>query len=255
MEIISLLFGAFIGFFLTLLTGGAVYAFIALAKAKFKYVVNIRNLTQGKPVKEQYLAYRTMHKSLGEVLVIPKLKSQGREYIPYQGNQYEYSLIGHGNQKYEVAYTYSNGTYAPEVFSEYITQKIKKLQETKNEKGELVFETVEIEERIPLIQPTKSSMRQFNLNQDTAIKDEFAEKKDFFDKWGAAIIAFIIILAAVSIFVFTMVYTGELQKNLPSVQGFAEATAIKIDLIQNARSNATNDGKAFIPPNLGINTG
>lgn len=223
-----------------------VWLMMMIHNQQFNRQIRITNKTAGKDLAELYRAKLINHKTLGEVYYIPALKKEKRHYVPYYGKQYEYPT--NKNKLSYVPLSYYNGTYAPEGYAHTEEEKQEVIRLFINGVNEKEFHLLpendkrrdkphkleyrKVEETIEknIIKPTKYSMRHFNLEMDTAIKDDFFLMPGFWDRYGGYILSFGLAMSgaivAIIMIVFAYQWGVDVSQNAPEwMRGFMEQVA------------------------------
>jgi hypothetical protein len=244
MEFTGILIGVFATTFFFIILIGAVWLVNLLHNQKYNKFIRINNKTAGKDVVEWYKGAFMKHKTLGDVYFVPALKKEDRQYIPFTGSAGEFPT-NKPRQKY-VPLTYHNGTYAPESYEhteqkeidvivkrygeltpeEYLALSVEERQKNKKlYKVQFIKELQTVTSYI--IKPTKYSMRNFNLDMDTSIKDDFFLNPSFFERYGGLLVAggFVMMgaLVAIVMIVFAYQWGVDISQNTPAwVSGLVE---------------------------------
>jgi len=182
---VGLIYGFMGGICLCILGFVIFFVFDFMNKQKYNRLIRIKNWSAGKPYVEYYWAQLMKHSKLGMVYHIAVLKKENRQYIQYFGNEFEYST--NRSNKFYVPVSYYNGTYSPEKYDPYEIEE-REVIEWNEELKQYQKTTKKITTFI--IKPVKASIRQFNLAQDTQIKEEYGQKSSWWDKWGTTLLGF-----------------------------------------------------------------
>lgn len=185
------------------------FLFMHLNRQKFNKMIRIKNWTAGKPKVENFYAQLKKHKKLGDVYYVPALKKEDRQYIQYFGSEFEYPT-NKSNISY-VPVTYYGKQYTPEEYSpmEEQEREVIRLVDVKDEKtGKITKQFKKIKETVQMfiIKPTKSSMRQFNLNNDTLIKEEYQLGPTWWDKYGMMVLGMGMLLICMTVSILMIVF-------------------------------------------------
>ena len=242
------MFGVFIGGFALCIIGVLVWVILLITRAPYKYIIRVNDMTQGQAGVHLYLAKKLIHPQLGEVLEASKRKQvTGSKYFPYFGNVYEYTTRGFKGAQYFVPMTYLNGTYAPEQFQPTSKVLVKNIV---MENGKPVMVEREVEQFVS--RPLNMSTRMWHLNNDTNVKEDYMKTQDFWSKYGAMAVSALMIIAAVGLALFALIYSGEYQKTLLSqATVVSEQTANRVVQMLNEGNttplNPPPTGSAGIP--------
>lgn len=175
--------------------------FVMLHKLKFNRLIRVKNITAGQPKVEWYKGRLIKHKTLGDCYEIPKLRKEQRQFIPFFGSTYEYPT-----QKAKLMYvpvTFYQNVYSPEKYEYKEEIEIETIQKN-NKTGKyekIIKKTVQ-----SMINPLKSSMRQFNLAADKVIEEEFNLPIGWFERNKAIILSFAIVFIAAVVAVIMIVF-------------------------------------------------
>lgn len=212
---------------------------------RYNKMIRITNKTAGKDSIEIYQGRVFKHKTLGDVYEIPALKKEDRQYAPYYGREYEYPISNKSKKMY-VALTFLNGTYAPERFDHEEVREIDVIEKRYGDLSEKEYFALSPEVRLKdkslykvkfhkvskkvttyVIKPTKNSMRQFNLEMDTSIKEDFLLNPSWWEKHGALVVALGIVAFAAIVAIIMIIFAYQWGVDISSappawVSGFLE---------------------------------
>jgi hypothetical protein len=144
--------------------------------------------------------------------------------------------------------TYCNGSYAPE--DHISTNKVKRKQIVMID-GKPVLQEQEVEEYVS--KPLSTSTRSWNLIMDTQLKDDYKAEESFWLKNAALVASALMILGAVAVVIFMLIYGGEYQKTLLSQSAIiSEQTASRVvQMINEGNTSPTNPNPASVVPIIG----
>lgn len=249
MDITSLIIGAFVGASALLFIGVMLFVIKMILDAPYTYLVRVIHLTNGRETPHLYAAKKVMHDKLGEVLYSNKRKKETNSpYMPFFGSSKQYDMHGFKNYKHYVPMTFCDGSYAPEDHVSSI--KVKQKQILFDFKGKPYLEEREVDQYVS--KPLNSSTRSWNLINDTEIKEDYKKEENFWVKNAALVISGLMILGAVAVVIFMLIYGGEYQKTLLSQSSaISEQTATRvIQMINEGNTSPSNPpptGGAGIP--------
>lgn len=190
--------------------------------APFNRLIRIKNWTAGKPYVEYVRAKVMKHDKLGYVYFMPQLKRENRQYCRYFGSEYEYTT--NKSKKFYVPITYMNGVYAPEEYNAYETNEREVIEF--NEKTNH-FEKINKQVKSYIVQPLKQSMRQFNLDSDITIKEEYGKSSGFWEKYGVYVVSISMIgmvsVVCILLLIFAFQYAQDLNSAPAWVTNFLDA--------------------------------
>lgn len=177
-----------------------VFVFYNLYTTKHNRILNIREYTAGKAIKRTVRARIMKHKSLGDIYVAPSLKKYDMHYIPFFGSSYEYPTMK--SKQYAVDLSYKDGQYAPEIYNSTEIREIEVIEKDQN--GEYIKQ--KINKELNIITPVKQSTRQWNLEMDTTIKDEYNLVPGFWEKYGHLVLGLGIVLICAGVAILMIVF-------------------------------------------------
>ena len=258
MEVVGFIVGTFATGMFFIVAIGAMWFFYTMHNAKYNRHIRINNKTAGKDTVEVYRGRLMKHKTLGDVYHVPALKREDRHYIPFTGKSHEFPM--NKRKEFFVPLTFYDGTYAPEQYEhteeverDVIIKKYGDLTEdeyfkldiAEREKNKKLYKVSfhKVKQKVVsyIVKPTKYSMRQFNLNMDTSIKDDFFLNPGFWDKYGGLMVGFGIILISAVVAIVMIVF---------AYQWAVDLSANQPDWIADILTGLSNNG-AIAPENLG----
>lgn len=198
----GIIYGVFGTLLFTMVCGMCFWAYIILDSKKHNRTIRIKNITAGKPYVETFRARKMKHLQLGDIYWIPALKKEDRHIAPYFGSKYEYST--NKANRFYVPLTFYNGTYSPEEYNPLEKVEMDVIEKN-TETGK--YERIKKEVVRFIIRPVKASIRQFNLEMDTSIKEEYGLNPGFWSKYGAMIIGLGIVMLCSIVGIMIIIFT------------------------------------------------
>jgi len=213
-EVMSVIVGIFSAFLILIFTGALFFILYAIWNAHYKYLVTIRNYNHGKPFMEYYWAKIERNKNMGKILVVPKLKKEGRGIYPYQP---EHILSTNRNGKYYVGMA-MNGKH---VTAESTSELIEKVVPVAEISSEGKMNITEQKLQVPIVRPVSDDMRSFNLQADTEIENQYGAENGWWDKHGGKVLTAGIVLAGATVAIIMVIlgyqaYTESLSGDAPA---------------------------------------
>ena len=197
-----------------------IFLLVLISKAKWNRIIRVQNITAGQAQVDLCKARLVKHPTLGDCYEVPKLRREGRQFIPFFGSKYEYPTTK-AKIKF-VPVTYYQNVTAPEKYG--FTEDIEiEVIEKNGKKYEKVLKKVSQ----AIVTPLKSSMRQFNLAADKAIDQEYNIPVGWFERNKTLILAlgmlFITVMLCIMMIVFTYQASADGAFSVTNVPEWAKA--------------------------------
>lgn len=191
--------------------------FVMLHNGKFNRLIRIKNITAGQPKVEWFKGRFIKHPILGDCYEVPKLRKEGRQFVPFFGSDREYPTTK--SRLMYVPVTFYKNVYAPEKYGWMEEIEIETIEKIGKKYEKVIKKVVS-----PIITPLKSSMRQFNLAADKVIDDEFSVPIGWFERNKVAMMSFamLLITAALCMMMIVFAYQAVSEGNFSSMPDWAK---------------------------------
>jgi acid stress-induced BolA-like protein IbaG/YrbA len=227
--------GAVLAFFGLLLTAFVPTFLFIVWRTKNNVIFKITEKTAGKDVVQLLRGRREKNPEIGTVYFIPKLRKEGRQWVPFFGSQYEYPVAGKKN--IVVPLIYDSGIYAPETYEyghevmhpyfEFVTDEKGNKKPVKKEK--LIYE--------PIIKPISQSLFAFWIRASKLVTEEYDPNNSWWARFGTIVVGLVILVVAGVIsfmmLVFAYQWATDFQEAPTWVNSFIEKIAGQVDAPEN----------------------
>lgn len=171
-----------------------------VSNAKYNRVVRVKNITAGQPQVEIQKARLIKHPKLGDCYEVPKLRKEGRQFVPFFGSAFEYPTTK-SRIKF-VPVTFYQNVYAPEKYEYKENVEIETIEKVGKKYEKVIKNVIK-----PIVTPLKSSMRQFNLASDKAIDEEYNIPVGWFERNKTLIMALGMLFITATLCIMMIVFT------------------------------------------------